>query len=1206
MSIDGASARARAIHHRRWASACLAVCIALCVTRAAPARADGCLSTSDVTCPGAGPKSSGKRASAVIHAPPPTRNAPKGKPAPAPPPKSQDAVERRRFAAGTRTKELLVKELQGLEQLLASTPRSAGDRPGIVRRLGDGYAELAAWAERAGTEATLRAQQAERAKKPAKADRDEAVRDKKLEDTSRREAIKRYAMLAAQHPSYCQSSGKGGAKPTGCVDEVLYDLAYENERIGDVEAARKVYLEIVQKHPQSKYLPHAYLAFGELFFQEAQGDASKWPLAQQAYDEVVKFPPPENRVFGYAHYKLAHVYWAQGDHARALSELKRTIDFGVQFAALPNASSLAVAARRDLVPVYAVAGDGKKALELFRTLSGDAAGESTKTMAMAAQLGQALLDVGRYDDAIALYEELVTRDEPDKSCDHQAQIAVATMARRSSDKDAIVAALGKQLDTWSRFSSKYPDPVRRACANRTAALVVETAMAWHLETVGSGDVRGTGDKKTMAAAGQLYDKILAALPKDDDWKGFEFPRIVAEDWPSLRKVQYTRADLFYAAKEWRRCATAFDDVVKSDPKGPLSADAAFGAAVCWQNVDAAKHEGKAARRPDPPGRDSQPRDLDETERAMVGAFERYVCYVEPKKGDREGEDRLVEIEYARARTLFDARHWQEAAAAFRRVATSHPDHDAAPYAAQLYLEALNVAATKTGKEACLDDLTADAPKLEELFCKGEKPRAGADQCTGLARVARDVRRFAADRIVAGAAKAKDPAAELERGANAYLAIWKDTGRAACAAKDPACAGMDEVLHDAAKAFQGAQLLGRSIAVRKMLVDAANGLSTTALGREALRDLGANYQAIAVYDEAAGYYERFAHDAPKHAKAAEALRDAIVLRLGLGDVEQAMKDADAFQKSFAASRPAEAAQVAFAIGAHHADHEDWPRARKVLSTAMGTIDRNGTLDVRIQAHALLGRVLTRVGGATAARAEFERVRDLSRDPAALVEKIDALGGDEAEKSRRAGKVLSALGEAVYFFADERRREVDAIRFPEYRGSGSREDVLRHVKTKVAQWVEKKRPAIEDVERAFVKILEIRPTPPRWAIAAGARVGQTWSKFVAEFRAAPIPKEWLQHGMSPSGATWDEIRAAYYEALDTASEPFRQRAKKAYADCLDRAVTFSHFDDSAKSCERWLSRNYATEYHAVEELRPAPTHLAGVLADRGRPATLVTSR
>ena len=34
----------------------------------------------------------------------------------------------------------------------------------------------------------------------------------------------------------------------------------------------------------------------------------------------------------------------------------------------------------------------------------------------------------------------------------------------------------------------------------TAELLAETAMAWHLEAVGSGGVRGTGDQKTMALA----------------------------------------------------------------------------------------------------------------------------------------------------------------------------------------------------------------------------------------------------------------------------------------------------------------------------------------------------------------------------------------------------------------------------------------------------------------------------------------------------------------------------------------------------------------------------------------------------------------------------------------------------------------------------------------------------------------------------------
>ena len=64
------------------------------------------------------------------------------------------------------------------------------------------------------------------------------------------------------------------------------------------------------------------------------------------------------------------------------------------------------------------------------------------------------------------------------------------------------------------------------------------------------------------------------------------------------------------------------------------------------------------------------------------------------------------------------------------------------------------------------------------------------------------------------------------------------------------------------------------------------------------------------------------------------------------------------------------------------------------------------------------------------------------------------------------------------------------------------------------MKKKRPAIEETEKEYIKILDLQPTPPpNWVIAAGSRVGQMWGKFVAEFRAAPIPKEWKGHGPVP---------------------------------------------------------------------------------------------
>jgi hypothetical protein len=412
--------------------------------------------------------------------------------------------------------------------------------------------------------------------------------------------------------------------------------------------------------------------------------------------------------------------------------------------------------------------------------------------------------------------------------------------------------------------------------------------------------------------------------------------------------------------------------------------------------------------------------------------------------------------------------------------------------------------------------------------------------------------------------------------------------------------MDEVLTNAARAFGAARLLAKAIAVRKMLLDPRYHLDDRPLARQAAHDIGQNYQAIAVYDDSASFYERFAHDAPKHADAAQALEDAIVLRLGLGQEDKALEDAELFKRAYHGQHPALAAQIAFAIGAHDADHGDLVEARKRLSAAMIDVDRSASIDVQIQAHAVLGRVLWKTGSETAAAAEYAKVRSLYRDPAAVAAKLKA--ADDVEGARRLAKVLTAVGEAMYFAAAQKQKVVDAIRFPEYRGSGLRNDVLAHIHGKVQDWVNKKRPAIEETEKEYRRIVELQPAPPpRWVIASGARVGQMWGKFVAEFRAAPIPKEWKQDGLSPSGVPWAEIRAAYYEAIDKASEPYRLRAKGAYQGCLEESSKYEYFDEHSRACETWLSKNYATEFHMLDELRGAPSRI-GMRID-GRPAGLV---
>lgn len=1144
---------------------------------------------------------------------------------------SMNAAQRdeRRARLKDKSRQLLITEIQQVESLFASTPKGSADRPKLMRRLAEGYVELEAAAFRDKTENGIRADEAKAKKDPKeKAYRDESGKADKMLGLARQSAVKYYNLLKNQYPKWCQVANTADpTKSAGCTDEVLYYLAYEHEQGNNLDEARKVYFELIQNWPQSKYIPNAYLAFGELFFNEAQGDPSKWQLAQQSYSEVIKYPPPDNKVWGYAHYKLGYVNWNMGDFLKSISEFKKTIEYGQQYASLPNAAQLAISARRDIIPVYALGASPKAAHDFFKPLSGDTGIENEKTLKMLDDLGQNYLDTGHYKEGIELYRDLMVRDKGPRFCKYQGHITEATLAMKSGNKAGIKEELDRMLEVHGKFlADANPDDMKLKCSNSTAGLLTETAMAWHLEAVGSGGVRGTGDKNTMTLAALLYEKVVGAF-KQEQFSKFEFPRIVKEDWPSIPKIKYAMADLLYFNKDWAKCGPAFDAVVAEDPNGASAPEAAFAAVLCYQNIYTETHKDGSEKKgtgnlpssgdgkKDPKkGAASEkakyaPKPFTDGQKGMISAFNRYICYIKPPENDKEAQENYVEVKYARARTYFEAQHWEEAGYAFREIAMTHSDKDVGIYATQLYLESLNILGTNSepSRPSCFTDMAGDVPKFIELYCTKGKEKDNAEQCGILVRIQRDIERLAAQETIKAAdagGGGVDTIKMYEKGALAYMELWKKYGESACEKKEASCEKSEEILYNAARAFQAARLIAKSIAARQILLNPKYNLNKTELAKKSVYEIGGNYQAIAVYDEAANWYERFAAENPKMEKAPEALQDAVLLRLGLGQEDQAIKDAEAFGKNYGGQKPAQAAQIAFAIGAHYIEKEDWENSRKRLSGAMAQIDKNATFDIQIQAHAMLARVFMKINNPSSATPEYNKVRGFWKDPQAALKKLDSVGGGDDEKLRRVAKSLTAVGEALFFFAELKRKEVDKIKFPEYKGSGQREDVMKHINGKVMDWIKKKRPAIEGLADEYKQIVNLQPAPPpKWVIAAGSRVGQVWGRFVLEFRGAPIPKEWKGNGMVPgTDLSYAELRGEYFAKLDEASEPQKQMAKSAFKTCLDYSIKYQYFDEFSRACEVWLSKNFGAEYHLVDEFRGSASRVNSGMSDKAQPLNM----
>src|ERR1041385_513769 len=125
--------------------------------------------------------------------------------------------------------------------------------------------------------------------------------------------------------------------------------------------------------------------------------------------------------------------------------------------------------------------------------------------------------------------------------------------------------------------------------------------------------------------------------------------------------------------------------------------------------------------------------------------------------------------------------------------------------------------------------------------------------------------------------------EYKKAAQMYVRIYR---------KYRECGRLDEVLFNASLNFEAARLLGRAIKVRRVLIDDPK-FKDTEWAKRAIYLIGANFHALAMYDMAADYYERFSEKYPGElgekcteaenkagtcANAKEALQSAVFFRL----------------------------------------------------------------------------------------------------------------------------------------------------------------------------------------------------------------------------------------------------------------------------------------------------------------------------------------
>jgi hypothetical protein len=193
-----------------------------------------------------------------------------------------------------------------MEAIFSATPAGSPDRPARMHRLAESYSELE---HVAAADLTVA-----RAGSPEAEEVDRTVR------FARVAALKFYAYLASEYPKWCARPDP--AKPTGCADESLYYLGIMFERAGSHDGAYKSYVDVIRSGYESRFIPLAHLALGELDLEEAERDPWRLERAERSYAQVVKYPPLDNPVVGYAEYRLGQIEARRGYGVRAQAHLR--------------------------------------------------------------------------------------------------------------------------------------------------------------------------------------------------------------------------------------------------------------------------------------------------------------------------------------------------------------------------------------------------------------------------------------------------------------------------------------------------------------------------------------------------------------------------------------------------------------------------------------------------------------------------------------------------------------------------------------------------------------------------------------------------------------------------------------------------------------------------------------------------------------------
>jgi len=713
-----------------------------------------------------------------------------------------------------------------------------------------------------------------------------------MKDYSR--SIELYRLLVSRYPDYA------------LLDAARYALAICYEESMETDRSLTALYGLIENHPDSRWVPEAWLRVGEYYFDIGQFDRSI-----EAYEHALV--DKESRYYEMALYKLAWSYFQKYDYPTAIGMFK---DLIAHIDRKKGKGGLGAQLRSEAVEYLGVSladddwnGDGDTDIDatVARAMGYMSSGQpyEREILEKYADTLYASHEVKKYPMAVEAYRALIAMKplDPGNAALKEKIIGVFDTTRdiekMTAERQDMVMAFGPG-SAWYEANKSRPEVIARV--DRQVELALSQAGKFHhkraqeLKAMASN----TGDEKFGVAALQeyklaadVYADYLRRFPSTKEayelayyyaeclYFSFEFDRAIeiyrkVRDWPNK--------NVYLESAAYNVIDSIEKEAAKMAAEGMIRRDDVPGEISDVEEVATPEVEGKVTIDPLP---------IPPLTMKWVKAVEFYLGKELVREKDPEMPARLS---YRVANEYYKYRHLEEARKRFEIILGAYPKNLVASYAAVRIINSYRL-------ENDWESIQTWAVKIEELAVGKPEQRAALQEEVRVFQLGAQFKE--AERLFA--------AEDYLKAAEAFMTVVD---------KDPKMSFADKALQNAAVAFQkekhfdsAAQVYQRivsdypeSIFVEGALLQLAeNARKFYDFGRavntyQALRSRfpGSEHNAYSLhtsailleaegrYEEAAGAYEEFSRTFPTDPEAGPVLFKAARLNEKLGDRREAIR------------------------------------------------------------------------------------------------------------------------------------------------------------------------------------------------------------------------------------------------------------------------------------------------------------------------------